>query len=81
MSHFLDKLKNQVLSVREAAKAAIVSPEVKEDRLAVCHSCEFYFKPTNQCRKCGCIVSAKASLTNSKCPVNKWSIIEIKKIG
>lgn len=80
MSNFLDKLKGQLSTVKASAKAAIVSPEIKESRLAICHACEFYFKPTNQCRKCGCIVSAKTSLSQSKCPIDKWSVIEIKKI-
>lgn len=46
--------------------------ELKESRLAICRTCE-YFKPrTEQCRKCGCFMKLKTSLEQAKCPIGKW---------
>jgi protein-arginine kinase activator protein McsA len=46
--------------------------EEQKNRLDICNSCEFFFKPTKQCKKCGCVMSAKTSLKNVTCPIGKW---------
>ena len=46
--------------------------ELKESRLAICRTCE-YFKPAlEKCRKCGCFMRLKTELENAKCPIGKW---------
>lgn len=47
-------------------------PDIREDRLAACLSCEHLFKPTDSCKKCGCFVRAKTWLKDAKCPIGKW---------
>jgi hypothetical protein len=54
----------------------VVSPEVFESRLAICHTCEFWepraFRGTGRCGKCGCSTMAKLKLSTERCPVDKW---------
>lgn len=80
---FLDKLKNRMAEVREnvttAIEESLVDDKTKEDRLALCHSCDHLFKPTSQCTKCGCFVHAKAALKSSSCPIGKWIEIKVEK--
>lgn len=41
-------------------------------RLDICNSCEFFDKDTTACYRCGCIMSIKTNLPESKCPIGKW---------
>jgi hypothetical protein len=41
-------------------------------RLEICGGCEFLFKKTNTCKKCGCFMDLKTKLTNASCPIGKW---------
>ena len=49
------------------------SDEVYKERLDICNSCDYFFKPTGQCKKCLCFMSIKARLSFLSCPINKWS--------
>jgi hypothetical protein len=51
----------------------LVSRKVREERLNVCHGCEFYMSDTDQCGQCLCILSIKASFEAMTCPIDKWS--------
>jgi hypothetical protein len=51
-----------------------VPDEVKGERLGICQTCPFFMKITHQCRKCGCIMDAKASLPHASCPEGKWDV-------
>jgi len=42
------------------------------DRMKVCLQCEHLFKPTRQCKKCGCFMPVKVRLSNMHCPIDKW---------
>ena len=42
------------------------------DRMKECLQCEHFFKPTRQCKKCGCFMPVKVRLKGSSCPVGKW---------
>lgn len=77
----LDKLKTKLKAARETAEAQaaallpndwIVPESVSSERYNICISCENLYKPTNQCRLCGCFVKAKVHLAKTKCPINKW---------
>ncbi|QDP49642.1 MAG: hypothetical protein Unbinned4026contig1003_5 [Prokaryotic dsDNA virus sp.] len=46
--------------------------EIYNERLAICNSCDYFFKPTGQCKKCLCFMSIKARLSFLSCPINKW---------
>lgn len=49
-----------------------VSADVKQERLLACEGCQFFFKLSRQCRKCGCFMDAKAGLPHAECPIGKW---------
>ena len=48
------------------------SEELIQYRLEICKSCEFFRKTNQTCKKCGCFMKLKTTLTQAKCPVNKW---------
>lgn len=43
-----------------------------EDRLLLCKGCPEFIKLTTQCKKCGCIMSAKTKLKAADCPLGYW---------
>jgi len=49
-----------------------VSNEVYEDRMAICKTCVYYFKPTGTCKDCGCFMKIKARLAPMACSQKKW---------
>ena len=49
-----------------------VPNEVYEDRIAICKSCVYYFKPTGTCKDCGCFMKIKARLAPMGCSQKKW---------
>ena len=82
--HFLENLKSRVKSLAEAAEATrqsiialAVDDNVQEARLAICRECEYLFKPSMQCKKCGCFVQVKTSLAPFSCPAGKWYAITV----
>ena len=36
--------------------------DLKDHRLEICSTCEFFKPSTNQCRKCGCFMKLKTRL-------------------
>ena len=46
--------------------------EIAQERLDICKSCEYLFKKTNTCKKCGCFMEAKTKLKKAECPIGKW---------
>jgi predicted Zn-ribbon and HTH transcriptional regulator len=55
------------------AAADLLAPEIMvEERLAICNGCDKLFRPTMQCKKCGCFVKVKIKLAASECPIGKW---------
>lgn len=77
---FSEKLRARINIVKEEAEQQTknlielvkVEEYVRTDRLNICLSCEHLFKPTENCKKCGCFVQAKTWLKQSKCPIKKW---------
>lgn len=49
-----------------------VPQDVYEDRIAICKSCIYYFKPTGTCKDCGCFMKVKARLAPMECSQKKW---------
>jgi hypothetical protein len=52
-----------------------MSPESKAiylQRINTCKACPDLLKVIQTCKKCGCIVPAKALLPNATCPAGKW---------
>jgi hypothetical protein len=48
-----------------------VPVELKEVRMGICKQCPELTK-INRCRKCGCFMTLKITLTGAKCPLGKW---------
>lgn len=48
------------------------SPELSAQRYSVCKSCPELIKLTNQCKECGCFMSAKTKIEKATCPIGKW---------
>jgi len=46
------------------------------ERMKMCLQCEHFFKPTKQCKKCGCFMPIKVRLRTHKCPVGKWGPVD-----
>lgn len=46
--------------------------EIKNSRMDICKSCDRLFKPTRQCKECGCFMALKTWLKNATCPLDKW---------
>ena len=49
-----------------------VTNEIYEDRMAICKSCVYYFKPTGNCRRCMCFMKIKARIAPMSCPQGYW---------
>jgi len=43
-----------------------------EVRFNVCLACPRFFKPTGQCKECGCFMRIKTRLKFAECPIGKW---------
>ena len=49
-----------------------VPNSIYEDRITICKSCVYYFKPTGTCKDCGCFMKIKARLAPMECSQKKW---------
>ena len=49
-----------------------VPDNVYKDRITICKSCVYYFKPTGSCKDCGCFMKIKARLAPMACSQKKW---------
>ena len=49
-----------------------VPNEIYEERMSICKSCVFYFKPTGTCKDCGCFMKIKHKFGWASCPIGKW---------
>jgi hypothetical protein len=50
----------------------MTTSDKSEKRFAICKACPELISLTNQCKKCGCIMSLKTKLENASCPIGKW---------
>jgi len=50
----------------------IDAPNFAVRRWNICVSCDRLFKPTRQCKECGCFMKIKVRLKGSTCPLKKW---------
>jgi hypothetical protein len=46
--------------------------ELAEKRMDICTACPELIKITKQCKKCGCVMTAKTKLKSAKCPIGNW---------
>lgn len=50
-----------------------VNKKTYKERLDICKGCDDYFKPTGNCKVCGCFMRIKASISVMECPEGKWA--------
>lgn len=74
---FLDKLRSRLELVKDTTMntANIVPDSIKQERLSICDSCPYLFRPTMQCQRCGCFLKIKTSFAFFKCPEGKWKSV------
>lgn len=65
---FSEKIKEKLKRGRDFL---IAEPEIVEQRISLCNSCE-HLSGLRNCKRCGCFVDAKTILKNTNCPVGKW---------
>ena len=56
--------------------AEFVSDETQKTRYDICLACPELIKITKQCKKCGCLMSAKTKLAKAECPLHKWGQVD-----
>jgi hypothetical protein len=49
-----------------------VPNEIYEDRITICKSCVYYFKPTGTCKICKCFMKVKSRISSQSCPQKYW---------
>jgi len=50
-----------------------VPKDIYEDRINICKSCVYYFKPSGQCKRCLCFMKVKARISSQECPQKYWN--------
>ena len=50
-----------------------VNIDTAKSRYAICKQCEEFYPFWKQCLKCGCIMPIKVTLSDSECPLKKWT--------
>ena len=53
-----------------------VDESVKQERLAICNSCDMFVEKIQMCKECGCYMPAKAMFASISCPISKWPTAE-----
>jgi hypothetical protein len=84
-----DKLKNKLTEVRKIAEEKAVenliidkvSPEIQKERISICRNCDKLYKPTEQCKLCGCFMNVKTWMPHIRCPAHKWLDAPIHSVG
>lgn len=51
-----------------------VSEEIGDKRYEICQACPEFFRPTTQCKQCGCFMRLKSKMENARCPLGKWEV-------
>ena len=80
----LDNLKNKLNELSQKTEKVLelaneefekikLSEEDRNIRYRICQECEWLWKPTGTCKKCGCFVAMKTYLPKESCPMKKWA--------
>jgi hypothetical protein len=46
---------------------------IARERYTICKSCDEFNATLKTCKKCGCFMPAKVTVTKAKCPVGIWA--------
>jgi recombinational DNA repair protein RecR len=70
----LAKFAFEVVKNAMQSDALFVSDEIKQKRLAICRTCEYYDESQVRCKHCGCFLEHKTKFALDSCPVDKWKV-------
>lgn len=70
----LAKFAFEVVKNAMQSEALFVSDEIKQQRLSICQSCEYYDASQIRCKHCGCFLEHKARFALDSCPIDKWRV-------
>ena len=64
-------------SIKDTAARLLADPSiapraVAAERLAICESCDHYTE-SRSCELCMCYMPLKTTMSNMKCPIDKWT--------
>lgn len=61
--------------LKDKIAGAFVPSEISEERINICKSCEEFNDITKTCKKCGCFMPTKTTITRARCPIGKWQAL------
>ena len=73
----LAKFTFEVVKQALSSNALFVSEEVKQERLKICSTCEYYDAEKVKCKHSGCFLQQKASFALDSCPIDNWSVSDV----
>lgn len=53
-------------------RSKLAEEDISNQRYEICKACPELIQLTKQCKKCGCVMTAKTRLEAAKCPIGKW---------
>lgn len=65
---------NVIRSALNSDESLLVTEEIREQRMDICRSCEFYDPKQIRCRHCGCFLESKVRFAIDSCPLQKWTV-------
>jgi hypothetical protein len=68
-----ESIQSLTQGISDKIRGNYAPPILIEERIRICGDCPFGGK---RCAFCGCYINSKASLSNSKCPQNKWPSLD-----
>lgn len=57
---------------RQVVFQKYVSPQVKDQRMAICEKCENFQPHNKRCIQCTCFLDKKTIFSEEECPIKKW---------
>jgi hypothetical protein len=64
-------------SIKDTARRLLEDPsiaprDVSRQRLEICEGCDRFQEKSRTCELCGCYMPLKTTMSNMKCPLDKW---------
>jgi hypothetical protein len=65
-------------SIKDTARRLLDDPtiaprDVSRQRLEICEGCERFQEKSRICDLCGCYMPLKTTMSNMKCPIDRWT--------
>jgi len=69
---FKERVEHAAQFTAEKIGYAPADDTLKAERIEICNQCTHLFKPTRNCKLCGCFIDLKTKNQLSSCPIKKW---------